>query len=421
MQVSFDIKLTDGQRQAYELAHRDDVRYLVLSYSRQCGKTVLAEILLIEQLFMNNTFSAYISPTFQLGRKVFKEICQLLENSGVIKKANATTLTIESTYGATLQFFSAEAYTAIRGTTVSGILIIDEAAYIKDVLPNGENFWGNVVMPLTKAMRPLVVMISTPCGKRGFFYDFYLKAVAGEKGVFQLTRTIYDDSLVTEEEIEDIKKSIPEIAFRQEFLVEFLDNALTVFPDFEKRFDIDAYSGGKCWCGIDPSSVGEDNTILTFVNEKNEVKQYKIDGTLDAKYAQISKLINQYKPVQTYIESNSIGEVMANEIRKQLLKKSNFKTFATTNESKKDYISLIAVAIANGDIHFERDNRLLYSELSTYTFKLTKTGNVTYAARDGFHDDTVSSLGIALQCKEDNKYITKNNINYIISNNGWIH
>lgn len=421
MQVSFDIKLTDGQRQAYELAHRDDVRYLVLSYSRQCGKTVLAEILLIEQLFISNTFSAYISPTFQLGRKVFKEICQLLENSGVIKKANATTLTIESTYGATLQFFSAEAYTAIRGTTVSGILIIDEAAYIKDVLPNGENFWGNVVMPLTKAMRPLVVMISTPCGKRGFFYDFYLKAVAGEKGVFQLTRTIYDDSLVTEEEIEDIKKSIPEIAFRQEFEVEFLDNALTVFPDFEKRFDINTYSGGKCWCGIDPSSVGEDHTILTFINERNEVKQYKIDGTLDAKYAQIAKLINQHKPVQTYIESNSIGEVMANEIRKQLLKKSNFKTFATTNETKKNYISLIAVAIANGDIHFEQDNRLLYSELSTYTFKLTKTGNITYAARDGFHDDTVSSLGIALQCKEDNKYITKNNINYIISNNGWIH
>ena len=96
---------------------------------------------------------------------------------------------------------------------------------------------------------------------------------------------------------------------------------------------------------------------------------------------------------------------MANEIKKQLLKKSNFKTFATTNETKKNYISLIAVAIANGDIHFEQDNRLLYSELSTYTFKLTKTGNVTYAARDGFHDDTVSSLGIALQCKEDNKYI----------------
>lgn len=421
MQVSFDIKLTEGQRQAYELAHRDDVRHLVLVYSRQCGKTVLAEILLIEQLFMNNTFSAYISPTFQLGRKVFKEICQLLENSGVIKKANATTLTIESTYGATLQFFSAEAYTAIRGTTVSGILIIDEAAYIKDVLPNGENFWGNVVMPLTKARHPLVVMISTPCGKRGFFYDFYLKAVAGEKGVFQLTRTIYDDDLISEEEIEGIKKSVPPLAFEQEFLTRFLDNALTVFPNFESCFDIENFSGGKCWCGIDPSSVGEDNTILTFINERNEVKQYKIDGTLDAKYAQIAKLINQYNPVSTYIESNSIGEVMANEIRKQLLKKSNFKTFATTNESKKDYISLIAVAIANGDIHFERDNRLLYSELSTYTFKLTKTGNVTYAARDGFHDDTVSSLGIALQCKEDNKYITKNNINYIISNNGWIH
>lgn len=420
MEVRFNIKLTEGQRQAYELAHRDDVKHLVLVYSRQCGKTVLAEILLIEQLFKKNSFSAYISPTFQLGRKVFKEICQLLENSGVIKKANATTLTIESTYGATLQFFSAEAYTAIRGTTVSGILIIDEAAYIKDVLPNGENFWGNVVMPLTKARHPLVIMISTPCGKRGFFYDFYLKAITGENGVFQLTRTIYDDDLISEEEIEGIKKSVPPLAFEQEFLTRFLDNALTVFPNFESCFDIAVYTPTKCWCGIDPNSIGADNTIITFVNILNQVRQFKIDGGLDSKYAQLARLINQYNPIATYIESNSIGEVMANEIKKQLRNKSKFFTFATTNETKKEYISMLAVAIANNNIHFEKDNKLLYSELSTYTFKLTKSGNVTYAARDGFHDDTVSSLGIALQCKEDYKYSGKPNINYVQSNNQWL-
>ena len=67
------------------------------------------------------------------------------------------------------------------------------------------------------------------------------------------------------------------------------------------------------------------------------------------------------------------------------------------------------MAIANNEIHFEPDNKLLYSELGTFTYHLTKTGNITYAAVDGKHDDTVTSLGIAMQCKEDFKYIGKNN------------
>ena len=71
--------------------------------------------------------------------------------------------------------------------------------------------------------------------------------------------------------------------------------------------------------------------------------------------------------------------------------------------TKKDYIGLIAVNIANRTIHFEKNNTLLYGEFGTFSFKITKAGNITYAAISGKHDDTVTSLGIALQCKEDFK------------------
>jgi hypothetical protein len=146
------------------------------------------------------------------------------------------------------------------------------------------------------------------------------------------------------------------------------------------------------------------------------VRQHKIEGTLDTKYDKIAKLINDYNPVATYIENNSIGEVMANEIKKKLRRKSNFYSFTTTNESKKQYISLLAVDIANNNIHFEEDNKLLYFELSTFTFKLTKSGNITYAAKEGYHDDTVTSLGVCLQCREDFKYQGINKLNFVRSN-----
>ena len=370
--------------------------------------------MLIEYLCKKNTFNAYISPTFAQGKKVFAELTQLLEGTGIIKKANAADLKIESIYGSTLKFFSMESPTSIRGNTVSGILVMDEAAFFPIQLADGQDPYYNVIFPIIKARRPKVLVISTPNGKQGMYHDLYLKAFNDEKGYYQLTATIYDDDLITKEEIEELKKGYPPLAFKQEFEVEFIDNALTVFPNFESCFD-GSYSGGKCWIGIDPSSVGEDNTIVTVVNEKNEVRQHKIDGSLDSKYAQIAKLVNRYNPVATYIENNSIGEVMANEIKKQLLRKSNFYSFSTTNESKKQYISLLAVDIANNAIHFEENNRLLYSELSTFTFKLTKSGNITYAAREGFHDDTVTSLGIALQCREDFKYTGQNNLNFVLT------
>ena len=379
------------------------------------GKTVFAEIMMIEYLCKKNTFNAYISPTFAQGKKVYAELVQLLEGTGIIAKANASDLKIDSVYGSTLKFFSMESPTSIRGNTVSGLLVLDEAAFFPVQLSDGQDPYYNVIFPIIKARKPKVLVISTPNGKQGMYHDLYMKAFQGEKGYQCLTATIYDDTLITPVEIEELKRGYPPLAWQQEFMVEFLDNALTVFPGFDTCFD-GHYDGGKCWCGIDPSSVGEDNTILTLVNDKNQVKQFKIDGTLDEKYADIAKLINNFNPVATYCESNSIGEVMANEIKKKLTRKSNFYTFATTNDSKKQYISMLAVDIANNNIHFEPDNKLLYSELSTFSFRLTKTGNITYAARDGYHDDTVTSLGIALQCRDDFKYNSAKNMNFVRSN-----
>ena len=367
---------------------------------------------MIEYLCKANTFNAYISPTFAQGRKVYSELSQLLESTGIIKKANASELKIESIYGSTLKFFSMESPTSIRGNTISGLLVMDETAFFPIQLPDGSDPYYNVIFPTIKARKPKVLVISTPNGRQGMFHDLYIKALNNENGYKELFASIYDDDLITKEEIEELKRGYPPLAFKQEFECEFLDNALTVFPNFQTCFD-GKYDGGRCWIGVDPSSVGEDNTIVSIINANNQVKQYKIDGTLDLKYDKIAKIINEYRPVATYIEDNSIGAVMAFEIRKQLINKGNFYTFTTTNETKKQYISLLAVAIANNQIHFKQDNTLLYSELATFTFKLTKTGNITYAAKEGYHDDTVTSLGICLQCREDFKLQGNPNVDFV--------
>ena len=416
MKINFNIDLTEGQKSAYNLCHDKNNRIVVLCYSRQCGKSVLAEILLCEYLFKSKTYNAYISPTYQLGRKVYKEMTELLGQTNIIKKANSTTLTIETVYGSTLQFFSAEAYTAIRGTTVSGILIIDEAAYIQDILPNGENFWGNVVMPITKARKPLTVLISTPCGKQGFFYDFYLRAMNKEDGIVQLTRTIYDDSLVNEQEIAEIRKNIPPKAFEQEFECKFLDSSLTFFEGFENCFEKYVYEEGKEWIGVDISGNGEDETIVTKINGLNQVKQYLITGTLDMKYQKITQILNNSNAVAIYMENNGLGAPIINEVKKLVRRKSNIYEWSTSNSSKEEIISDLAVKIANKELSFNSEDTELYGQFGTFVSKISKTKKMTFGAQNGKHDDRIMSLAIALRCKNDFRYLGKNNNMFVKTN-----
>lgn len=419
MQINFNIALTEGQKTAYGLVKDDNNRVIVLVFSRQAGKSTLAEILCIEYLFKPNTFNAYITPTFALGRKVYTEISKLLQPTGIVRKANSSTLTVETIYGSTLQFFSAEAYTAIRGNTVSGILIIDEAAYIPETLPNGENFWGNVVLPITKARKPKVVLISTPRSKNGFFYDYYLRALKGDKGIVALTRTIYDDELVKKEDIEEIKRSIPPKAFEQEFECKWLDSSLTFFNGFEEAFETFRYTADREWMGIDVSANGEDATVIARINDKNEVKVEKVEGTLDQKYEKIANIINRSNPNAVYLEVNGLGAPVYNEVRKLLRNRNRLHEWLTTNDSKEDIISNLAVEIANKNIHFDVNDKELYSEFGTFICKVSKTKKLTFGAQNGKHDDMVMAAAIALKCKNDFKYTGKNNNVFINSNNRW--
>lgn len=401
------IKLTQSQQLLYNAAHNDDLKYILAAFSRQQGKSTVVMLLCLEWLLNKSEDIIYFTPTYLLSKQIYSKIIKLLPEK-LIVKSNSQELIIETITGSTLKFFSGEAAQSARGSNCTR-LIIDEAAYVKDVI-DGQSFWFNIVLPLIKVRGKKVIMISTPFSTSGFFYELCMRAIKGEEGYIFLKRTIYDDALIKPEEIEELKKGYPELAWRTEFLCEFMTNALSVFPDYERCFKDFSFDYSNIYCGIDLSTVGTDNTIITFINNQNQVQQFNIKGDLDSKYKQIADILNHYNPKGTYIEVNSIGEVMYNEIRKLLKHKDTFHKFTTTNDTKKEYVNKLSVMIMNDEISFNNDNKLLYSELGTFTYKLTKNGNITYAAIPSAHDDTITSLGMAIQAKEDFKYT--NNITF---------
>ena len=398
MQLKFNIKLTSAQQDAYDLIHKDGVKFVTLCYSRQAGKSTLMEICCLEWLLTQPRVRiGYVCRSYLLGRKMYKEIISLLPSSAY-KSANGSELTITGNNGSTLQFFSAESGNALRGWTFD-YLVADEFAFMPMELTDGTNLYNDVLYATVKVRAKKVVFVSTPCGKNNLFYEMYQRGLDDDFPEYaSLRKTIYDDDLSTPEQIEDIKRSIPTLSFRQEYMVEFLENAVTFFGGFEACYvaNLSYADKGKVYIGIDFSANGEDRTVLTKVNGDGEVWQSVVTGSLDMRYQRIAQLIGKTKNLQScFYEDNSIGAPMANEISKLLDPqiRRRFVAFTTSNASKDKIVSKLAVDIANEDLMYGDPE--LYNELANFQCHYSKTGKPTYGGANGVHDDRVMSLAIA--------------------------
>ena len=395
---------------------------LVLAWSRQSGKSVFLEFCCIYFLLKKWANIGYITPQFAHSRKVYSDIIKILEPTGLIKTANASTLQIELINGNRLSFFSAESPTAIRGNSFRGLVVVDEAAFINDTTSDGQDFFNSILMPTCKAYKPKVIYASTPLAKSGTFYTKFMRGQEGHphtdtpNKVYSIKATIYDDSLITAEEIEEIKNSIPEASFKREFMVEFMDNAMSAFTDYTDKFTLKKPIdfNQPLWIGVDFHSVGSDSTIVSLINTDNDVWQIEIKGGLDAQYRQIANILDKCKKlVIAYMESNSIGEVMLNEVKKLTKQKSKIIEWCTTNESKEIQVGLVQTHLTKDMMHFEESNKQLKNQFDTFGYAISKTKKITYAALSGHHDDRVLSLMIAMQAKEDYQWSNGNNIAFI--------
>lgn len=403
MNINFDINLTKGQTNVRDTLYSDDCRYCVVKFSRQAGKTVLAEVICIEYLCKPKTYSAYICPTYQLCEKVFDEIKSLLEPTGLLKSANAQKLLIETVFGSKLKFFSMANSNMVRGFTVkNAIMVLDEAAYYQTVNADGQDPW-QILFPLVKAnlKNNKILMISTPRQKAGLFYESYLKALNGQKNWKCLSATIYDDELISEDEIQEIKDSMSDLAFRTEFLCEFSDNGITFFQGYSDLFKDFTYDYTvNQYIGIDPSGNGQDDMVLTLINSLGHVKSIEITGTLDQKYIKCAEIINNTRNLKgVYIENNGVGSPIANEIKKLCKNKSIIEEFNTTNSSKIEILSDLAVAIAKKELSFDIQDTKLYTQFSLFGTSYTKTGKLQLMGYGSSHDDKILSLGIAYAAK----------------------
>ena len=199
------LKPTKSQLELINHINKGVNKFICAAFSRQQGKSTAMMLMCIRWILNQNEEIIYFTPTFNLAKNFYNKLVKIIP-SELLKKTNSSDLIIESITGSQLRFFSGEAAQSARGSNCTR-LIIDEAAYIKEEI-DGQSFWYNIVVPLLKARGKTAVLISTPFTKSGFFYELCMKGLRGERGYKFIKKTIYDDALISPEEIKELKKAI---------------------------------------------------------------------------------------------------------------------------------------------------------------------------------------------------------------------
>lgn len=194
---------------------------LILNCARQTGKsTTAAQLALWTAIYQGPRLILLLSPTLRQSSELFRKVAASFASLGQDAPPTSaeTLLRLELANGSRIISLPGKEET-IRGYSGVDLLIVDEAART----PSG----------LYQACRPMlatsggrIVLLSTPCGRRGFFFEEWTKGAGWER----VKVTAYDCPRISDEWLEEEKATLGPLVFSEEYLCEFQDAAWALWP-----------------------------------------------------------------------------------------------------------------------------------------------------------------------------------------------
>jgi hypothetical protein len=198
---------------------RSQSKRLLLNCSRQSGKTtIVAALALHRALYVPRSFCLIFSPSLDQSLEFFRrvaDLCQALGMEHVDPEALRKT-GMDLKNGSRIEARPGSERTA-RGRTAD-LLVIDEAARIEDELYHS-------LRPMIAVTKGALVMLSTPAGKRGAFYDAWTEGVGWER--YRVTAK--ECPRISEAFLEEERASLPSWVYRQEYECSFEETSDQVF------------------------------------------------------------------------------------------------------------------------------------------------------------------------------------------------
>lgn len=292
--------------------------------------------------------------------------------------------------GGEIMVKSADAPDSLRGEGLD-LVVLDEAAFIP------EPVWTDALRPTLSDRKGAALFISTPQGKN-WFYHAWLRGIDAERSDWQSWQyPTSDNPLIDPSEIEAARETLPERVFRQEYLADFIDDAGAVFRYVRAAatalLQREAVAGHSYTFGCDWAKANDFTVIAVYDRTLQAIvaldRFNQIDYTVQI--SRLEALAARFRPVKIVAETNSMGDVLIEQLRRKQLP---VVPFTTTAHTKQEVIEGLAVALEQGEITIIPDP-VLISELEAYSLERTSSGNIRYSAPPGLHDDTVMAVAMA--------------------------
>jgi phage terminase large subunit len=203
-----------------QLLHSTAARILLLC-SRQAGKSTAAAALALRvALLTPRSLVLLCSPSLRQSGELFRKVVDLFNAlSRPVAVTTASSLRLELANGSRIISLPAQEET-IRGYSGVSLLVIDEAARVADALYRS-------VRPMLAVSQGRIVALSTPFGKRGWFYEEWQGPGAWER--YRVPAVAVPR--IRPEFLEQEHASLGEAWFRQEYGCDFTMRAGLVYPE----------------------------------------------------------------------------------------------------------------------------------------------------------------------------------------------
>ena len=356
-------------------------RFRVVMCGRRFGKSELSQIEIISNALRGYNV-AYITPTYKLAKTFFEKLTQVIPFDN-----NKSDLIITFPTKGSVEFFTGERLDNLRGRKFH-FVVIDEASFI----PNLEDGWLNSIRPTLTDYKGRALFVSTPKGKN-YFYSLFMK---GGEDWQSFKFSTYDNPYIDKDEIDDARRQLPEAVFEQEYMANPMENAANPFGTNKITECIKPISNlPAAYYGIDLAK-SFDWTVIVGLDVNGHVAYFNRFQKDWKQTKETILTIDRSKPVM--IDSTGVGDAITEDLQKNFNSMHGFKY---TSTSKQQLMELLSSSIHNNQIAFPEGP--IKDELDIFEYQYTATG-VRYNAPNGYHDDCVNALALAVKCKNEHKY-----------------
>jgi len=340
---------------------------------------------------------AWFAPTYKYLADVWRDMRESL--LPYTTRSDSTERRIELVGGGVVDMWTLDGGDAGRGRKYRRV-VIDEAALV----PNLANVWTAAIRPTLTDLAGDAFFLSTPRGRNDFWalYQQGIDSLQDEWRCWQMPTCT--NPFIRPDEIEAARHDLPERVFQQEYLAEFLEDsavfrgireAATARPQRWSMDELDTSHGPRheYIVGVDWGKY-EDYSVFAVIDATTS-ELCHLDRSNHIEYQlqleRLKQLVSSFSARQVVAESNSIGDPLAEQLRRAGVP---LQEFTTTNRSKQELIEALMLALEQGKIKILNDP-VLIAELQAFEATRLPGGGLRYAAPDGYHDDCVMALALA--------------------------